>query len=169
MIETKAPYVDVNVGDKTKVAALPLGADTLTSTANGLTATITTVPGGDSLSTTTTPTFYAGQDGILEVAITKNGTVFKNLQEYLGNLGHMVILGPNLEFIHAHPMLGDVNNQTGYIPFMVTFPTAGQYKLYLQTQANNAVSTFGFNVTVQQMPKSTGNDKPMQGMDHMSH
>ena len=169
IIETQAPYVDVNVGDKTKVTTSSLGADSLSSTASGLTAIITTAPGGDSPRTTAKPTFYAGQDSTVEVAITKNGAVFKNLQEYLGNLGHIVILGPNLEFIHAHPMLGDVNSQTGYIPFMVTFPKVGQYKLFLQTQADNKVSTFGFNVTVQQMPKSTGNDKPMQGMDHMSH
>ena len=169
MIETEAPYVDVNVGDKTKVVALPLGADSLASTANGFTAMITTAPGGNSPSTTTAPIFYAGLDGTVEVAISKNGTAFKNLQKYLGNLGHMVILGPNLEFIHAHPILGDVNNQTGYIPFMVTFPTTGQYKLYLQTQVNDMVSTFNFNLTVQEMPKSTRDDNSMQGTNHMSH
>ena len=169
MIKTEAPYVDVSVGDTGKVVNQPLGADSLTSTTDGLTAMITTAPGGDSPSTTTTPTFYAGNDGTVAVEITKDNTLFKNLQQYLGNLGHMVVLGPNLEFIHAHPLLSDVNNQTGYIPFAVTFPTTGQYKLYLQTQTDSIVSTFGFNVTVQAMPKSTSSDSSMQGMDHMSH
>jgi hypothetical protein len=168
MIATEAPYVDVNVGDASKVAAQPLGADSQTSTADGLTAMIVSSPNNSS-----TPTFYAGQDGTVEIGITKDGAAFKNLQEYLGNLGHMVILGPNLEFIHAHPISGDVNNQTGYIPFMVTFPISGQYKIYLQTKVNDAVSTFDFNVTVKNTSKagsSSNSNNSMQGMDmQMSH
>jgi hypothetical protein len=169
MIETEAPYRDVNVGDVSKVAVQPLGPDKLTSTANGLTASVVTAPGDDSPTTTSQPIFYAGQDGSVEVAITKNGMPFKNLQEYLGNLGHMVILGSNLEFIHAHPMVNDLTNQTGYIPFMVTLPKLYQYKLYLQTQANDIVSTFDFNITTKEMPKSTSSNDSMQGIDHMSH
>ena len=170
MLETEAPYVDVKVGNTSKVASQPLGADKLTSTANGITTAITMPPGGDSAgSSTQMPSFYAGTDGTVNIDVTKNGTSFTNLQEYLGSLGHMVVLGPNLEFIHAHPMLGDVSNQTGYIPFMITFPTSGQYKLYLQTQADNIVNTTDFNVTVNEVPRSSsGADNSMQGMD-MSH
>jgi hypothetical protein len=155
MTETEAPYVDVTVGNASSVANQPLGDDSLTSTVNGLTAAIVVPPSDDSPSAATTPTFYAGQDSTVEIEVTQNGTDFKSLQTYLGNLGHMVILGPNLEFIHAHPTANDVSNQSGYVPFMVTFPVSGQYRIYLQTQASNAVSTFSFNVTVQDQPKAT--------------
>jgi hypothetical protein len=164
MVETEAPYVDVVVGDASKVGKQPLGADSLTSTANGLTAMLV-----KSASDSGAPTYYAGQDGTLGVSLTKDGAAFKSLQEYLGNLGHMVVLGPNLEFIHAHPMVNDINNQTGYIPFMVTFPKSGQYKLYLQAQANDIVSTFNFNVTVKDRQTSTSGNSSMDDMSGMGH
>ena len=175
MIETEAPYVDVNVGDVSKVANQPLGADSLTSSVDGLTATIANPPSDDSYSDPTAkPKFFATPENAkfpvhstIAVDMTKDGTTFKNLQEYLGNLGHLVVLGPNLEFIHAHPQAGDVNNQTGLILFDAVLPTSGQYRLYLQTQANDTVSTFSFNITTEDMPKpSTSGNNSMQGMNH---
>jgi len=167
MVESEAPYQDVKVGDMSTYVPQKLGEDSLISTVNGFTASITQVPGGDSVGSLS-PTFYAAQDTSATVSITKDGQPFKKLQEYLGSLGHMVVLGPNLEFIHAHPMLDDINNQTGFIQYMVNFPVSGQYKLYLQTQADNQVTTNDFNVTVQSLPKTSGSNgsNSMSGMSH---
>ncbi len=168
MIETEAPFQDVSVGDISKEAIQPLGDDRLTSNVDGFATSIIELPGGDTPSTSGQPIFYAGQDARLTIEINKNATAFKNLQEYLGALGHIVILGPNLEFIHAHPLLGDVNDQIGLIIFMVTFPITGQYKLYLQTQANDTVSTFDYNLTVKELPKASKSSNSMNSMQ-MSH
>ena len=167
MVETEAPYVDVSVGDTSKVTSTPLGTDSLTSSAGGMVASLASAPGGDSPVTVTQPTYYAGVDGQVTVQLTKDNALVKDLQLYLGSLGHMVILGPDLEFIHAHPMNNDISSQTGYIPFMVTFPKSGQYKIYLQTQAGGAVSTFDFNVTVKDMAKSDSSHS-MDNMPGMS-
>lgn len=168
MVETEAPYKDVVVGNASNVTSQPLGADSLTSSLNGLTASIVNPPSDDSPgSNTSPPMFYAGQDGNLVVSVTQNGLPFKNLQEYLGNLGHMVILGPNMEFIHAHPVDNNINSQTGLILFMVKFPIRGQYKLYLQTQVYNQVSTFDFNLTVKDLPKTGSSGNNMSGMQNM--
>jgi len=168
MIEAVAPYEDVRAGNASKYTPLALGQDSLTSIVNGFTASIVQPPGGDSAASTSATRFYAGQDGSVPVSMKKNGVLFTNLQNFLGSLGHMVVLGPNLEFIYAHPLLDDVANQTGYIQFMVTFPTSGQYKLYLQTQADNQVTTNDFNLTVQDKPASNSSNDGMSGMD-MSH
>lgn len=173
MVETEDPFKDVNVGRVGTVANRPLGADSLTSSVNGLTAGIVNPPSEDSPGADSgPPVFYAGQAGNLFISVTKDGLPFTNLQEYLGSLGHMVILGPNMEFIHAHPspMATDVNNQTGLIIFTVKFPVGGQYKLYLQTQANDQVSTYDYNLTLKDAPKfSSTNNSNMSDMPNMSH
>lgn len=158
MVLSVAPYQDIKVGDMSKYTPIALGQDKISSTVNGFTASLL-APG---TSTIGSPTYYAQHDTTATVYIQKDGQLFKSLQEYLGSLGHMVILGPNLEFIHAHPLLDDVNSQTGKITFMVNFPSGGQYKLYLQTQADNQVTTHDFNLTVMDMPKSSSDS--MSGM-----
>lgn len=132
MVESEAPHIDVSVGGDHVVNERPLGPDHTVSAQNGLVANI-----ADHSAT-----------GTIDFSLVKDGVPFKALQPYLGSLGHMVVLGPNLEFIHAHPMSDDLQNQSGLIQFMVELPIAGQYKLYVQTQSNGIVDTFDFNMTV---------------------
>jgi hypothetical protein len=154
------PYKDVKVGSGTYTAQ-PLGDDRLTSDVNGFTTRLSLM--GDD---TPNPQAYAGVTLTLGVNIDKNGAPYKNLQPYLGALGHMVVLGPNLEFIHAHPMTEDVNNQTGLIIFGVTFPDPGQYKIYLQTRADGQVNTTDYNYTILPNPSNQSNN---MNMEHMGH
>ncbi len=115
--------------------------------------------------------FYAGHETNLAIEINKNGQPYNKLQTYLGALGHMVVLGPNLEYIHAHALSEDVANQVGLITFSVNFPDAGQYKLFLQTQADNQVNTTDYTLTVK--PNSgdsnQSNNQSMPSMDHSGH
>lgn len=164
------PFKDVKVGDGS-YAPIALGADKLTSDAGGF-STILAPFAGDSA--TVVPIVTAGMSQMLTVTINKDGTPYKNLQIYLGTLGHMVVLGPNLEFIHGHPMFDTSVPQTGLISFTVTFPDAGQYKLYLQTQADGQVNTTDYNLTVAPgLNNNKKSDKPAEdsstNMEHMGH
>ena len=161
---TATPYRDLKVGSGS-YAAQPLGGDNMTSTANGLVTTMSLM--GDD---TPTPQPYATLPLTLGITIDKDGAAYKNLQPYLGALGHMVVLGPNLEYIHAHALDEATIAQTGLIAFHVTFPDPGQYKLYLQTQADGQVNTTDYTYTVKPMPSSSSNSNDsMPGMDHMGH
>jgi len=140
------PYRDVQAGDLSKYAPQALGADRLASTSDGFEASIFFPPPDDSPGSADT-SFYAGQESNIAISINKNGQLFKNLQNYLGALGHMVVLGENLEFIHAHPQTVDEKNQGGVIVFTVNFPKKSRYKLFLQTQADGRVTTHEFVAT----------------------
>ena len=60
----------------------------------------------------------------------------------------MVVLGPDLELIHAHPQTEDLENQKGIVSFGVNFPKPGTYVSFLQIQADNKVSTFDYAIDV---------------------
>lgn len=161
------PYQDVTAGDLRNYSPRPLGPDSLTSTAGGYEASIFFPPSDDSPGPTDTA-FFAGRESKIAISINKGGQPFTNLQSYLGALGHMVVLGEDLEFIHAHPQTIDETNQGGVIVFDVNFPKAGRYKLYLQTKAGEVVTTNSFVTTVLNASNSGSpmNDANMPGMEH---
>lgn len=159
------PYKDVSVGDVGKYTPQSLGSDKTTSNVAGFTTSLILLSDDSAGATYTT-----GVPLLLGVNINRDGTPYKNLQTYLGALGHMVVLGPNLEYIHAHAMSEDAATQNGLIAFQVTFPDPGQYKIYLQTQANNQVNTTDYTVTVNGNPSSNSNNtESMPGMNNMNH
>lgn len=164
------PYQDVQVGDISKYTPQPLTANKLTSSVNGFDTSIFFAPPDDSPGAPDT-NLYAGQENSIAISINKDGQPFKNLQNYLGALGHMVVLGDALEFIHAHPQTVDESNQGGVIVFNVNFPKAGRYKLFLQTRANGQVTTNDFAVSVigdsqQKNPPQPSEDMDMMNMGH---
>ena len=161
------PYKDVKVGSGTYTAQ-QITADKLKSDADGFTTEIT-FPHSDSPGSTT---FWAKNENTFAVDIKKDSQPYKNLEKYLGALGHMVVLGPNLEFVHAHALTEDVAQQNGLIYFKVNFPEPGMYKVYLQTQAAGKVSTFDYDLTAKEMPgTTTPSDQPAEdmNMDHSGH
>lgn len=160
------PFQDVLVGDVSKYVPSALGSDRLTSSVNGFDTNVFSME-GDSPSNG----YEAGITHNLIISISKNGEPYKNLQTYLGALGHMVVLGPKLEYIHAHATSVDVNNQIGGVTFAVNFPDPGQYKLYLQTQADNQVNTTDYTLSVK---PNSGRGSPTKSqtppsMNHMGH
>lgn len=159
------PYQDVQVGDVSKYTPQTLDSDKLTSSVNGLSTNLQLLsddnPGAN---------FISGVPLNLGINIDKAGAPYKSLENYLGALGHMVILGPKLEFIHAHALTESTTNQTGLIVFQTTFQEPGQFKLYLQTQAEGRVNTTDYTITVKPNPSGTSSsNSSMQGMQHMSH
>lgn len=164
------PYQDVKVGDLSKYTPLTVGEDKLQSSANGFDTSIFFPPSDDSPGITS-KNFTSGVSNAIVISINKDGQAYKNLQPYLGALGHMVVLGPKLEFIHGHPSTEVTTDQFGLVTFSVTFPDPGQYKLFLQTQANDQVNTTDYTVTAKPGTSTTkpSNNSSMQKMDHNEH
>jgi hypothetical protein len=72
----------------------------------------------------------AGAESELAFTVTRNGTPVA-IQNYLGAKGHLVALRQgDLAFLHVHP---DENS----LKFMATFPTAGNYRLFLQFKTDD--------------------------------
>ncbi len=165
MMPAIVTYQDVHVGDVSNYAPESLGQDKLTSSVDGFDTKLSVAANSP------TTSFTANATTNVSVAFNKEGNPYKNLQKYLGALGHMVVLGPNLEYIHAHALSEDTANQTGIVTFAVNFKNAGQYKVYLQTQADNRVTTTDYTLTAQPNlnSNSSSNRQSIQGMDHMSH
>jgi hypothetical protein len=67
----------------------------------------------------------AGEESKLGFTVTRDGRPVA-VEEYLGAKGHLVALRRgDLAFLHVHP-------DARRLEFMATFPTAGEYRLFLQ-------------------------------------
>jgi hypothetical protein len=98
------------------------------------------------------PTPKANKEVTLTFALkqTSNNQLVKNLQPYLGEKGHLVILKSSYplstsDYIHAHALkqTGD-----GQIAFQTSFPQPGTYKLWVQFNRDGKVNTADFWVNV---------------------
>ena len=84
----------------------------------------------------------------------KTGAPVKDLQRYLGAFGHAMMLSEDMtEHVHAHPaeMLEGTTITEGGGPdlvFHALFPKPGNYRIWLQFQRNNVLSTVPFTVRV---------------------
>ncbi|HMS50207.1 MAG TPA: hypothetical protein PKA02_02075 [Candidatus Saccharibacteria bacterium] len=145
--KTYAPFQDIQAGDIAKYTPVPLGSDKLTASSNGIESELATLE-GDGGETQ----FFANTILNIGLDVTQDNAPYTNLQPYFGSLGHLFAFGPDLEFVHAHPLVEGSTNQTGQIVFQATFPKSGQYKVFTQTQANNQVSTTGYTVTTKDLP-----------------
>lgn len=129
---------DLQVGNLANYKLQALGATTDSKTVGGYQVKLPTVA---SLET--------GKESTLMFDIKQNGKSITDLQPYLGALGHVVILrGDDLQFIHAHPLQSATDKQTGAVHFMVPFAEAGKYKVFLQFQREEKISTADFVVDV---------------------
>jgi hypothetical protein len=78
-----------------------------------------------------------------------NGQPVADLQPYLGELGHLVIMKNSApltraDYIHAHAAHGSGSE----VHFMATFPKAGKYKMWGQFNRNGKIVTADFWVNV---------------------
>lgn len=156
------PYIDVTAGSLANYRPLTPDADQLISSVNGFDTKLVDL-GHDTVNEVT-PEYTTGAELSAIVSIKKNGQPVTSLENYLGALGHMVVLGPDLEFIHAHPQTS-TSAQTGFILFSVQFPKPGRYKLFLQTQTNGQVNTTEYAVTAR---GDASSESPMN-MNHNGH
>jgi len=79
-----------------------------------------------------------------------NNQPVKDLQPYLGERGHLVILKQSspltrADYIHAHAMK---NSPDGQVQFMTSFPQPGKYKLWGQFNRNGKIVIADFWVNV---------------------
>jgi hypothetical protein len=144
---------DVSVGSN--YTPEPIGSEEQTKTFDG-----------HQISLVTNGALTTGMESMLMFNISQNGKPVTDLQEYLGALGHSVILREGtLDFIHAHPV--EIANQNGTVSFMVSFPEVGKYKVFTQFQRADKVFVTNFVISVTQgtnMP-----DMGVPGMDHSTH
>jgi len=97
-------------------------------------------------------TVKAGQEVTLMFKLqdASNNQPLTDLQPYLGEKGHLVILRQSnqltaADYIHAHALN---NTPTGQVHFMTSFPQPGKYKLWGQFNRNGKIITADFWVNV---------------------
>ncbi len=150
---------DITVGNTNNYTPQSIGASELNKTFDGY-----------KVGLTTDQTLVSGKEAILTFDIKQNGKPVTDLQEYLGDLGHNVILREgNLDFIHAHPMEDISVQQNGKVSFMVTFPEAGKYKVFTQFQRSGKVFTTDFVVSVAQGANFSMDGTMDMNMPSMNH
>lgn len=101
------------------------------------------------------------------LVINKNGQPVKDLENYLGALGHSVILREgNLDFIHTHPKdmvagagsamqhggsmqaEGKTSDKGPQIDFETSFPESGIYRIFTQFQHQGNVMTVDYTIHI---------------------
>jgi hypothetical protein len=103
-------------------------------------------------------------DVTYSVNVSQNGTPVTNLQQYLGALGHSVILKEgSLDFIHTHALEAGAEAMEGHsmeqesnvgstgpkISFATSFPESGVYKVFTQFQHEGNIMTTNYVVNVE--------------------
>ncbi|MGV0853397.1 hypothetical protein [Mycolicibacterium phlei] len=120
----------------------------------GTTATV------DDYTVTLTGTAKAGAASTLSFSVTRNGAPVGNLQRYLGAYGHLVALrAADLAYLHVHPLPS--SRAAGPIEFSATFPSAGEYRLFLDFKHRDTVRTAAFTVVA-----SEGSEQDHNGDGH---
>lgn len=134
--KTVKSYTLTVQGDPAPPAAIePEGNLTKTVDGNEVTLTIDHLMAGMELNLT-----YAFKDAASKTPI-------KDLQPYLGAVGHVVILDANADqYLHVHPT--DEKLAGPEAKFMTTFPKSGVYKIWGEFQRNGKVFTVPFVVKV---------------------
>ncbi|XWK91703.1 MAG: hypothetical protein U7127_30775 (plasmid) [Phormidium sp.] len=101
------------------------------------------------------PALKAGQEVMLVFNLQEaaSNQPVKDLQPYLGERGHLVIIKQSspltkADYIHAHAHAME-NMPPGEVHFMTSFPKPGKYKLWGQFNRNGRIVTADFWVNVQ--------------------
>lgn len=175
---TATPFQDVNVGDLKKYLPKSIGTEEKSKTFGQYQISLALRPAQ----------ITAGSPESLTFAIQKDGKPVKNLEQYLGALGHAIILREGtLAFLHAHAAGHDMSSMNAAMPqtgqagmkmdtggptinFETSFPEAGNYKIFMQFQHEGNVVTADFVVNVKVNSGARGkqgeNTTQMNGMSH---
>ena len=86
----------------------------------------------------------AGEESELDFTIRRNGEVVTEIPDYLGAKGHLVALRDgDLAYLHVHP---DEDRLT----FETDFPSAGEYRLFLQFDHGGEIRTAPFTIDAEE-------------------
>ncbi len=111
------------------------------------TASIATTSGGYSVGVAMGSP-RAGEEKALSFDVRRAGRPVQ-VQPYLGARGHLVALrSSDLAFLHVHPTGSAASSQPGRVAFATTFPSAGNYRLFLQFKHDGRVRTAPFTARV---------------------
>jgi hypothetical protein len=117
----------------------PLPPIAATSVVDGYTVTLSGTP-------------KTNESSMLTLTLRRDGRPVTDLQPYLGAYGHLVALRPaDLGYLHVHPIgePGDGVTPAGPdIGFHATFPSASDYRLFLDFQHAGVVRTAAFTMSV---------------------
>lgn len=91
----------------------------------------------------------AHEDVVITFTLTTpDGAPVKDLQPYLGAMGHLIMVNADRDrFVHSHPARAD-GPQDGSVRFLARFPKPGLYKAWAQFQRQDKVITASFVVSV---------------------
>lgn len=149
---------DVEVGDMMQYTAMPVQADAIAEKSTG----------DYRISFATPNPLLAQSEATYTLTVKKNGQPVTNLENYLGALGHSVILKEGtLDFIHAHAEAGKVKGPD--ISFFTSFPEAGLYKTFTQFQHEGKVQTVDYTLSVGENTDNGGAPEADDGMNGMMH
>ena len=153
--EALALGADVHVAGR--YDPLPLPAPATTATVDGFIVKLSGSP-------------KANEPSMLTFSVSRDGKPVTDLQPYLGAYGHLVALrASDLAYLHVHPMgePGDGVTTAGpEIGFHTTFPSDGDYRLFLDFKHQNVVRTAEFTVSVDGGPQTTNRTAPPAGSGH---
>jgi hypothetical protein len=135
----------------------PLPAPSMTATVGGFTVHLSGTP-------------KANEPSMLTFSVTRDGKPVTDLQPYLGAYGHLVALrASDLAYLHVHPMgePGDGVTPAGpEIGFHATFPSDGDYRLFLDFKHQDLVRTAEFTISVDRAPQPSMTTDSGQRHDH---
>ncbi len=88
------------------------------------------------------------QAAAVKITVAKDGKPVTNLDNYLGALGHMVIISADTEdYLHVHPMESEAKGP--HIIFNGSFDKPGFYRVFLQFNHEGKIQTADFTIQVQ--------------------
>jgi hypothetical protein len=88
-----------------------------------------------------------GQSLALSINLSRNGQPVADLDNYLGALGHMVVISQDTkQYLHVHPQ--DQADKGPKIGFQTMFEQAGLYRVFLQFNHGGQIHTADFTVNV---------------------
>jgi hypothetical protein len=86
----------------------------------------------------------AGEESTLEFVVRHDGEIVADLRDYLGAKGHLVALRDgDLAYLHVHP-------EEDRLLFDAEFPTAGEYRLFLQFDHGGTIRTGELTIDIQE-------------------
>lgn len=93
-----------------------------------------------------TPAITSGKETMLMAEISESGSAVSpvNLENYLGEKAHMVIIGvTNKKYLHVHPMVS--GNE---LMLHTSFPEAGIYRAWLEFKKDGKINVADFTIKV---------------------
>lgn len=157
---------DAEIGDVGTATDFSVDGVSLNSTYGGL-STRLGLPAGDA---TETGTVQINNPVLLTLEIRRGETEYKSLEPFQDTLGDMVLLGPNLEYVHAYAQESAATNQTGILRFKVRLPVEGTYKVFAEIKDNGKtlVPNFvvkGVQAVATKLNTTPSEDQAMPGMN----